>query len=84
VVCASAFAEPFKLSASTVVWLCPAIIYNLGIAWITPDPSFLLKLSVLSLVIPLLLVCLGELNAAERRYIGEWLTQQPWLKVLSR
>ena len=58
------------------------IIYALGIRWITPDPSFVLKLLVLSLVIPLILFCLGELNKVERRLISEWVTQQRWIKAL--
>lgn len=53
-----------------------ALIYALGTAWITPDPSFLLKLLVLSLAIPLLLLLLGEFNAAERCYLRGWAAQR--------
>jgi O-antigen/teichoic acid export membrane protein len=64
--------------------IASGIIYAMGIRWITPDPSFLLKLLVLSLVIPAILVALGELNKAERQFMTRWVTQKNWLKALRR
>lgn len=58
------------------------IIYAIGIRWITPDPSFVLKLLVLSAFIPIILLCLGELNKAERQFVSEWVAQQRWIKAL--
>jgi len=51
------------------------VVYLLGIEWITPDPSLVLKLLVLSGLIPLLLVCLGELNRSERQFAGAFINQ---------
>jgi O-antigen/teichoic acid export membrane protein len=56
------------------------IIYAIAIRWITPDPSFVLKLLALSLLLPVILLCLGELTRAELRFVSSWLTQQPWFK----
>ncbi len=73
-------------SAATFVRsvIASGMIYALGIRWITPDPSFVLKLLVLSCVIPVILLCLGELNRAERSLIGGWVMQQRWVKALRR
>lgn len=58
------------------------LIYAIALRWITPDPSFVLKILALSAVIPVLLFCLGELNQSERRFVGRWVTQQRWVKAL--
>lgn len=58
------------------------IVYELGSRWITPDPSVVLKLLALSGLIPLLLVCLGELNRSERQFIGSFVSQHRWMKSL--
>ena len=57
-------------------------MYELGSRWITPDPSVVLKLLALSGLIPLLLVCLGELNRSERQFIGSFVSQHRWMKSL--
>lgn len=56
------------------------VIHFLGIRWITPDPSLVLKLLALSGLIPLLLVGLGELNRSERQFVGAF--SQQWVKAL--
>ena len=61
-----------------------AVVYFLGVRWITPDPSFLLKLLVLSALIPLLLLCLGELNRSERQFVGAFVSEQKWMQRLQR
>jgi len=61
-----------------------AVIYCLGLWWITPDPSFILKLLVLSMLIPLLLLGLGELNKQERQFIAALVMQQRWVQALKR
>ena len=60
------------------------IIYALGVAWITPDPSFVLKILVLSAVIPIILLLLGELNKKERRFVAGLVMQQKWVQALKR
>ncbi len=58
------------------------IIYAIGIRWITPDPSFILKLLALSLFIPMILIALGELSKSELRFVASWITRKNWFKVL--
>ena len=60
------------------------LIYAIGVKWITPDPSFLWKLLALCLVIPVILLCLGELSKAERAFISGWLLQQKWISALKK
>jgi hypothetical protein len=60
------------------------IIYTIGIRWITPDPSFVLKLLALSLIIPMLLTALGELNKSELQFVTNWVTQKNWFRALKR
>ena len=60
------------------------IVYQLGDWWITPDPSLVIKLLVLSGVIPLLLVCLGELSRSELQFVGSFVSQHKWMKLLRR
>jgi hypothetical protein len=64
--------------------LAGLMIYAIALRWITPDPSFVLKLLALSLLLPIILLCLGELNRAELRYVSGWLTQQPWFQIQVR
>lgn len=70
------------LPVSTAVrsLLTGVIIYAIAIRWITPDLSFLFKLAVLSSVIPLILLGLGELNKTERQFVACWATQLPLLR----
>ncbi len=58
------------------------LIHAIAIRWITPDPSFVLKILLLSGMIPVVLFCLGELNKSERQLIGGWIMQQRWIKRL--
>ncbi|MFK8183183.1 MAG: lipopolysaccharide biosynthesis protein [Phormidesmis sp.] len=60
-----------------------AIVYVVGLHWITPDFSFLLKLVALSLLIPVLLLCLGELSATERKSLGNW-SQHQWQQMIGK
>lgn len=60
------------------------VIYALGAAWITPDPSFVLKILILSAVIPVILLCLGELNRQERQFIAALVMQQRWVQAMRR
>ena len=60
------------------------IIYALGVWWITPDPSFVLKILVLSAIVPIILLCLGELDQKERRFVNGLLMQQRWMRSLKR
>ena len=59
-------------------------VYQLGIWWITPDPSLVFKLLALSGLIPLLLVCLGELNRSELQFVGSFASPQKWMRLLRR
>ncbi len=63
--------------------IASGVIYLLGIWWITPAPWLLLKLLALCGLIPLLLLCLGELNRSERQFVGSFVSRQ-WTKSLRR
>ena len=56
------------------------VVYQLGSWWITPDPSIVFKLLVLSGLIPVLLVCFGELNRSERQFVASFASQHKWVK----
>lgn len=60
------------------------IIYALGVWWITPDPSFVLKILVLSPVVPLLFLALGELSQGERQVVLGFVNRQRWVRSLKR
>lgn len=73
-----------SVPVSTVVRsaLVGSVVYAIGIRWITPDPSFLLKLLLLSALIPILLICLGELNRSEQRFVRALVSEQKWVSRL--
>ncbi|MEM6450961.1 MAG: oligosaccharide flippase family protein [Cyanobacteria bacterium P01_D01_bin.105] len=60
------------------------IIYTLGIGWITPDPSLVIKILALSCLIPLIFLALGELSPPERQFVSRFISQQPWLKAIRK
>lgn len=73
---------PIKTFARSAI--AGVIIYQLGIWWITPDSSLLLKLLMLSALIPLLLVCLGELDRGERQFVSSFVSHHKLVKSLRR
>ncbi len=62
--------------------IASGVMYALGLHWLTPDVSLPFRLVALSLVVPVLLLCLGELDKHERRFMMAWVGQQPWAKAL--
>ena len=60
------------------------IVYQLGVWWIAPDSSLMLKLLLLSSLIPVLLLGLGELNRSERQFLGSFIGQHKLVKSLRR